>query len=115
MGSFQADVSTVNNQPNNYDTTNFDDRQYEYDPNLGGWNPFGSGHFRIVDASVVRVCKKDGKCNENDEMVGAKFVGEVLRNHTSLPHCGSQPDFRRMRLNVRVYSHKYFLLINCNY
>ena len=55
-------MSTVNNLPQNYDTINFDGRQHEYGPDLGGWNPFGSGHFRILNASVVRICDKDGKC-----------------------------------------------------
>ena len=61
-GQFQADVSTVNNLAQNYDTINFDGRQLEYGSDLGGWNPFGSGHFRILNASVVRVCNKLGKC-----------------------------------------------------
>lgn len=71
-------MSTVNNIPKNYDTVNFDGRQHEYGSNLGGWNPFGSGYFRIVNAAVVRVCKKDGTCPEDDEMVGAKFIGRLF-------------------------------------
>ncbi len=74
-------MSTVNNQPLNFDTINFDGRQHEYGPKLGGWNPFGSGNFRIVDASVVRVCTKDGTCTTQDHVVGAKFMGKILVNY----------------------------------
>ena len=84
-------MSTVNNLPKNYDTINFGGRQHDYSPDLGGWNLFGSGYFRIVNASVVGVCKKDGTCTENDKndkMVGAKFIGKdsdscIVENHMS--------------------------------
>ena len=68
----------MNNIHKNYDTAHFDARQNEYGRNLGVWNPCGSGYFRIVNASVVRVCKKDGTCSEDDEMVGAKFIGRLF-------------------------------------
>ncbi len=47
-GFFQADVSTVNNIVNNYDTANFKP-EYQEDP----WNPNGTGVFRFVDVNVT--------------------------------------------------------------
>ena len=81
-------MSTVNNIRKNFDTVNFSGRQHDYGPDLGKWNPLGSGYFRIVNASVVGVCKKDGTCTEDDKMVGAKFIGKdsdscIIEDHMS--------------------------------
>jgi hypothetical protein len=51
-GRFRADVSTVNN-----DVTNFRDPN---DPTPLGWNPKGTGGWRLVDCAVTRAVYRDG-------------------------------------------------------
>lgn len=51
-GRFRADVSTVNNF-----VTHFDDPD---DPPEPGWNPGGSGGWRLVDCAVTRAVYRDG-------------------------------------------------------
>jgi hypothetical protein len=62
-GRFQADVSTVNNDPEHFDTKNFlpsyDLPQTQTSAN-GWWNPRGSGAWRFFGCSVQRVVYKDG-------------------------------------------------------
>ena len=49
-GHFQADVSTINNEVSFYDIATFtpDDQQLTTDGTKGGWNPEGTGVFRLV-------------------------------------------------------------------
>ena len=55
-GSFQADVSTVNNDVRHFDATTweerFQSRQDEQGDN-GWWNPTGSGAYRLLDCTVT--------------------------------------------------------------
>ncbi len=51
-GRFRAEVSTVNNF-----VTHFDDPD---DPPEPGWNPGGSGGWRLVDCAVTRAVYRDG-------------------------------------------------------
>ena len=51
-GRFRADVSTVNNF-----VTHFDDPDHPPEP---GWNPGGSGGWRLVDCAVTRAVYRDG-------------------------------------------------------
>ena len=83
-GRFQADVSTINNKPENYDTLNFkptDAIRHAFGGG-GGFNPTGSGNFRILDASVTRVCNKRGICDLKDQMVGAAVEGNQFVSAT---------------------------------
>jgi len=62
-GSFETDVSTVNNDPTHFNVGTF---KPEYDlPQTPGslngwWNPAGSAMFRIFDTHVRSVCYQDG-------------------------------------------------------
>jgi len=70
-GRFQADPSTVNNTPENYDNATFD-------PSNGSWNATGSGAWRLVDCSVTRVCYDDGTSTTSsvdDSAVGLRVIG----------------------------------------
>ncbi|MBC9932762.1 ferritin-like domain-containing protein [Chitinophaga qingshengii] len=60
-GKFQADVPTVNNYPKHYDNENFKpDDTIRRLSSLGGWNPGGSGSWRLHECVVHRVCYADG-------------------------------------------------------
>jgi len=54
-GHFQADVSTINNEVTFYDISTFtpDDQQLTTDGTKGGWNPEGTGIFRLVGCRVT--------------------------------------------------------------
>jgi hypothetical protein len=75
-GRFQADPSTVNNDPEHFDTSRF---QSNYDlPGAGAsngwWNPGGTANWRFFECSVQRVVYEDGTtCDDPalDPVVGS--------------------------------------------
>ena len=71
-GSFQADVSTVNNNPQNYrDGVNLTG-------NLS-WNPLGTGEFRLFDTNVTSVVYINGTTSNSDPIVGLPiFNSDIL-------------------------------------
>lgn len=73
-GQYQADVSTVNNDPEHFDTSNFRSN-YQLPGNSNGWwNPNGSGAWRFRGCSVQSVVYGDGtSCDDPnvDPIVGA--------------------------------------------
>jgi hypothetical protein len=80
-GSFQADVSTVNNDVRHYDDAAFK-RSYQHftkgsDWN-GWWNPTGSGAFRLVGCRVTSAHYGDGTGTTDpsaDAVVGMSVTG----------------------------------------
>ncbi|KAI8515324.1 hypothetical protein Bbelb_061370 [Branchiostoma belcheri] len=68
-GRFLADVSTVNNYPENFNISRFDPLR---DP---GWNPKGTGDFRLVDCVVTQACLAGGHCVLDDPVVGQRIIG----------------------------------------
>jgi hypothetical protein len=78
-GQFQADPSTVNNDPEHFDTARFrSDYQLPSGPNMnppnGWWNPDGSGAWRFYACTVQRVYYGDGGWSDNpadDPIIGA--------------------------------------------
>ena len=61
-GTFQADVSTVNNDVRHFDNATFEKRFQDFqkqsqDPPAtimnGWWNPEGTGAFRLIDVKVT--------------------------------------------------------------
>jgi hypothetical protein len=63
-GTFQADVSTVNNDVRHFDNAQwearFQDFQKQDGTEDGWWNPIGSGAFRLINCRVTSVHYKDG-------------------------------------------------------
>ena len=73
-GTFQADVSTVNNYRENFDTDNFNSS------NEVGWNPKGSGDWSM-DAVVKQFCYSDGECvgvNSDVDDAEKAFIGAAV-------------------------------------
>ncbi len=88
-GSFQADVSTVNNDVRHFDNASF---QPAYqDPQAGQsrkvWNPNGSGAFRLIDCRVRAVWYADGTTtadSSEDPVVGMWIGGSSGRTSGKL-------------------------------
>ncbi|XP_078571963.1 uncharacterized protein LOC144859304 isoform X2 [Branchiostoma floridae x Branchiostoma japonicum] len=68
-GRFLADVSTYNNYPSNFNIRTFDPLENT------GWNPKGTGDFRLVNCTVTQVCLANGRCVENDPLIGRPITG----------------------------------------
>lgn len=79
-GTFQADVSTVNNDVRHYDNATFEPvyQELQHGHELNGWfNPSGSGAFRLIDCRVTRVWYADGTSTADpaDDPVVGMWVG----------------------------------------
>lgn len=75
-GQFQADVSTVNNDPEHFDSAAFKPNYQQPGPGAtnGWWNPGGSGAWRLKGCTVQQVVYQDGTtCTDpqQDPIVGA--------------------------------------------
>lgn len=79
-GRFRADVSTINNCYDNFDTDNFKVIDGVItDPEHASWNPTGTGVFNFHRVAVTSVCPEDGPCTTNDPLVTQNvFVDTVL-------------------------------------
>lgn len=88
-GQFQADPSTVNNDPEHFDTGRF---QSNYDlpgqgASNGWWNPGGTAAWRFVGCTVQQVVYSDGSiCDDPvvDPVVGAPITGSQGRTEGKL-------------------------------
>ncbi|MEX2587477.1 MAG: hypothetical protein WD602_05715 [Actinomycetota bacterium] len=84
-GTFQADVSTVNNDVRHFDNEAFQPVfQQPQEPNTlnGWWNPEGSGAFRLIDCRVTAVSYGEGESTSDpakDPVVGMWIGGSVQR------------------------------------
>ena len=81
-GTFQADVSTVNNDVRHYDNASWEARFQDFpkpDGTEDGWfNPIGSGAFRLIGCRVSSVHYQDGTSAtsaEQDPAVGLTIGG----------------------------------------
>jgi hypothetical protein len=81
-GTFQADVSTVNNDVRHFDTASWESRFQELQKpdgtQDGWWNPVGSGAFRLIGCRVTSVHYRDGARISNpteDPAVGLVIGG----------------------------------------
>lgn len=62
-GQFQADTSTVNNDPRHFDNANFEERFQEFQTGgslNGWWNPSGTGIFRLSNCQVMAYAEEAG-------------------------------------------------------
>jgi hypothetical protein len=63
-GRFQAAVSTVNNDP-----TNFENATFGADSDVG-WNPSGDGDWRLIGCGVTSALRSDGSAAADDPVLG---------------------------------------------
>ncbi len=83
-GQFQADPSTVNNDPEHFDTSRFQSNYALRGPGAsnGWWNPGGTAAWRFFGCTVRRVIYGDGTvCDDpaSDPVVGAPINGSDVR------------------------------------
>lgn len=67
-GQFQADTSTVNNDPTHFNNDTFisDYQNYQDADNMNGWwNPDGTGNWRLQSCTIKSVTYKDGTSTSN--------------------------------------------------
>lgn len=89
-GTFQADVSTVNNDVRHYDNAAFEPAYQDLQEGQslnGWWNPNGSGAFRLIDCRVTGVWYGDGASTSDpgtDPVVGAWIGGSAGRTSGKL-------------------------------
>src|SRR3954471_18969087 len=88
-GTFQADISTVNNDVRHFDNATFEPRFQElqsptnqHGPLNGWFSPNGSGAFRLIDCRASSVCYKDGTSQSDptkDPVIGMLIGGSNTR------------------------------------
>lgn len=81
-GTFQSDVSTVNNIPENYDTEEFVSLNLQRSSH--NWNPEGTGEWS-VNGAVTQVCYANGTCIDDEDgdkkaepLFGASVLGTCI-------------------------------------
>ncbi len=81
IGSYQADVSSINNDPEHYDPATFQANYQLWGEGTdnGWWNPTGSGAFRLKDCKVTSVVFRDGSRVEDDPFFDP-LIGLPVRN-----------------------------------
>ena len=85
-GKFQADPSTVNNDPEHFDSADFRSNYQVPGPPQsqinGWWNPRGTGAWRLFGCTVQAVAYEDGTwCDDPqiDPFVGLQVTGADAR------------------------------------
>ena len=78
-GQFQADPSTVNNDPTHFDNTTFQPNYQDYGKGQdnGWWNPDGTGNWRLIGCQVVSITYKDGSTTNDpsiDPIIGLSLT-----------------------------------------
>ncbi|WP_338848142.1 hypothetical protein V8J88_04805 [Massilia sp. W12] len=85
-GLFQADVSTVNNDPRHFDNATFNpafQTPQQGSTFNGWWNPMGSGIFALKDCLVKSVMTPQGEEQDNASQDGA--IGLIVGNALNRP------------------------------
>lgn len=95
-GKFQADVSTVNNDPTHFNNSTFNPVYQDYQSGLdlnGWWNPDGTGNWRLIDCTVQSVTYRDGTVEtdpSNDPVIGMSISDSNTRTAAKLVDLDSQ-------------------------
>ena len=89
-GRFQADVSTVNNDPTHFDNANFKPEFQQFqtaDAQNGWWNPDGTGNWRLIGCTIQSVTYRDGTSTTDpskDPIIGMSLTDTDLRTAAKL-------------------------------
>jgi len=107
-GQFQADPSTVNNDPTHYNNATFvpsdQEPQSGNNPN-GWWNPNGTGSWRFVGCTVQSVTYKDGTTTSDptvDPIIGQTIMDSNTRVAGSIVDLDPQQQMVSMLFGVVV-------------
>jgi len=107
-GQFQADPSTVNNDPTHYNNATFvpSDQEPQSGSNLNGWwNPNGTGSWRFVGCTVQSVTYKDGTTTSDptvDPIIGQTIMDSNTRVAGSIVDLDPQQQMVSMLFGVVV-------------
>ena len=78
-GQFQADPSTVNNDPNHFNNATFQPNFQDWGNGAtnGWWNPEGTGNWRFIGCKITSVTYKDGTIvtdPKDDPIIGMSIM-----------------------------------------
>lgn len=108
-GQFQADPSTVNNDPTHFNNETFkpEYQQYQTDehhPN-GWWNPDGTGSWRFIGCKITSVTYKDGTTTADpadDPIIGMSIEDANSRVAGKIVDLDPQQQMVSMLFGVKV-------------
>jgi hypothetical protein len=97
-GQFQADPSTVNNDPTHYNNQTFEKDFQNYvgpnmDPANGWWNPDGTGNWRFIGCKIASVTYLDGTTTSDpmlDPIIGMSIMDTDSRTAGKIVDLDSQ-------------------------
>ncbi|MBS7253979.1 hypothetical protein [Flavobacterium branchiicola] len=83
-GQFQADPSTVNNDPTHFNNETFEPKYQNYGSGQenGWWNPDGTGNWRFLGCKITSVTYQDGTSTDNpllDPIIGMSIMDTDAR------------------------------------
>jgi hypothetical protein len=95
-GDFQADPSTVNNDPIHFNNETFEPDFQNYstaDAQNGWWNPDGTGNWRFIGCKVTTVTYQDGSSTsdpQSDPIIGMSIMDTDSRTAGKIVDLDSQ-------------------------
>ncbi|WP_166924785.1 hypothetical protein [Flavobacterium poyangense] len=94
-GQFQADPSTVNNDPTHFNNETFEPKYQNYGPGQenGWWNPDGTGNWRFLGCKITSVTYQDGTSTDNpllDPIIGMSVMDTDARTAGKIVDLDSQ-------------------------
>jgi hypothetical protein len=95
-GQFQADPSTVNNDPTHFNNTTFEPDYQNYqtaDAPNGWWNPDGTGNWRFIGCKITSVTYLDGTSTNDpllDPIIGMSIMDTDARTAGKIVDLDSQ-------------------------
>ncbi|WP_281322590.1 hypothetical protein [Flavobacterium aestivum] len=95
-GQFQADPSTVNNDPTHYNNETFQPEYQNYqtaDAANGWWNPDGTGNWRFIGCKITSVTYQDGTSTNDpllDPIIGMSIMDTDSRTAAKIVDLDTQ-------------------------
>lgn len=95
-GQFQADPSTVNNDPTHFDNATFQPEFQNYQTATeqnGWWNPDGTGNWRFIGCKITSVTYLDGTSTDDpllDPIIGMSIMDTDSRTAAKIVDLDSQ-------------------------
>ena len=105
-GNFQADPSTVNNDPEHFDSANFDPNYQQAGEENGWWNPNGTAAWRLKNCFVTRVIYSDGTtCDDPnvDPIVGTPVLDDAANREAKIVDLDSEQQLTSQIWGLKVF------------